>query len=99
MLTQKKLSNLPDKVKERIEIFGKPCIWSILAYLSHLDEKTINITALIRELNSNYGYISKCIELMKSLGMIEEIKFGRVRLIKLNMENDYVKNMLMLLNM
>jgi len=98
MLSQKKFSNLPDKVKERIEIFGKPCIWSILAYLSNLDEKTINITALIRELNSNYGYISKCIELMKSLGMIEEVKLGRVRLIKLNMENNYVKTMLTLLN-
>ncbi|MEM0026774.1 MAG: hypothetical protein QXT53_03100 [Ignisphaera sp.] len=88
---------LPEKIKKKIDILGKPCVWNIIAILSITDAKTINITSLISKLNSNYNYVMRCIELMKSFDMVNEIKMGRVRLIKLNEDNEYVKTILNIL--
>ncbi len=72
-------------------IFRKPCIWSIINILNSTEEKIINITALISKLNSNYSAVSKCIEDMKFLGIVEEIHIGRLRLIKLKENNRLTK--------
>ncbi|MEL9939897.1 MAG: hypothetical protein QW632_01745 [Ignisphaera sp.] len=87
-------TTLPEKIKRKIDVFGRPCVWNIIAILSTIDAKTINITSLISKLNSNYSYVVRCVELMKSFDMITEIKMGRVRLIKLNEDNEYVKTIL-----
>jgi len=75
------------------KIFRKPCIWSIINILNNTEDKIINITALISKLNSNYSAVSRCIEDMKMLGIIEEIHIGRLRLIKLKEDNKLVKLM------
>jgi len=75
------------------KIFRKPCIWSIINILNSTEDKIINITALISKLNSNYSAVSKCIEDMKILGIIEEIHIGRLRLIKLKENNKLTKLM------
>ena len=87
-------TTLPEKIKKKIDVLGRPCVWNIIAILSTIDAKTINITSLISKLNSNYSYVVRCIELMKSFDMVNEIKMGRVRLIKLNEDNEYVKTIL-----
>lgn len=88
---------LPEEIKKKIDVLGKPCVWSIIAILSTIDTKTINITSLISKLNSNYNYVARCIESMKSFDMVNEIRMGRVRLIKLNENNEYVKTILSIL--
>ncbi|MDK6028272.1 hypothetical protein QPL79_02695 [Ignisphaera sp. 4213-co] len=95
-LFQRITITIPEDVKKKIDVFGKPCIWNIIALLSSIDSKTINITSLVSKLNSNYNHIMKCIELMKSFDMVREIRMGRVRLIKLNDKNEYVA---MIMNM
>jgi len=75
------------------KIFRKPCIWSIINILNNTEDKTLNITALITKLNSNYSAVSKCIEDMKALGIVEEIHIGRLRLIKLKEDNRLTKLM------
>ncbi len=72
-------------------VFRKSCIWSIINILNDTEEKIINITALISKLNSNYSAVSKCIEDMKFLGIVEEIHIGRLRLIKLKENNRLTK--------
>jgi len=91
--------SIPEHVKKKIDVLGKSCIWSIIAHLNYVDNKTINITSLVNKLNSNYNYIMKCVELMKSLNMVQEIRMGRVRLIKLNTDNEYVKAIINILNL
>ncbi|MGC8542501.1 MAG: ArsR family transcriptional regulator [Vulcanisaeta sp.] len=49
--------------------------------------REINITKLSRELNVNHKVIEYHIEALKRLGVAEEKRFGRIRIIKLS-END-----------
>lgn len=98
-ILQRYTVNIPERIKKKIDVLGKSCIWSIVAHLNSLDEKTINITSLIAKLNSNYSYVVKCIDLMKSLDMVQEIRMGRVRLIKLNTDNEYVKAIINILSL
>lgn len=72
-----------DHLKKLAIVIGKPCIWSIVSILSESNNRTMNITALISRMNSNYRAVSKCLEYMKKLNIIEEIIIGRLRLIKL----------------
>ena len=90
-ILQKYALSIPEHIRRKIDVLGRPCIWNIVAHLNSLDDKTINITSLITKLNSNYNHIIKCVELMKSLDMIQEVRVGRVRLIKLNVDNEFVK--------
>ncbi len=80
-------------LKNRVSIVGKPCIWAVLSVLIETENNTLNITALISKLNSNYTTISKCIDHMKRLQLIEEIKIGKLRLIRLT-NNDMAKLMI-----
>jgi len=80
-------------LKNKVSIVGKPCIWSVLSVLIESENNTLNITALISKLNSNYITISKCIDHMKKLQLIEEIKIGKLRLIKLA-DNNMTKLMI-----
>lgn len=86
------------KLKNRAYIIGKPCVWAIAALLNSTKDKTLNITSIISNLNSNYSTIIKCIEYMRALNMIHEIKLGRIRLIQLNCNNEVVRAMLNILN-
>lgn len=80
-------------LKKIANIVGKPCIWSILSILMETEHKTINITALISRLNSNYRTVSRCINYMKNLQIVEEVVIGRLRLIKL-LDNQLTQSML-----
>lgn len=73
-------------------------MWAIIALLNSTKDKTLNITSLISNLNSNYSTIIRCIEYMRAFGMIQEIRLGRIRLIQLNCDNEVVKAMIDLLN-
>jgi len=70
-------------IKKLAAILSKPCIWSIVSILNESTDKTINITALIAKLNSNYKAVSKCLEYMKKLNIVEEVVVGRLRLVRL----------------
>ncbi|MCC6015753.1 MAG: hypothetical protein LM582_01750 [Desulfurococcaceae archaeon] len=72
-----------NNIKRLASIISKPCIWSIISILNESTDKTLNITALTSKLNSNYRAVSRCIEYMKKLNIVEEIVIGRLRLIKL----------------
>lgn len=64
-------------------LISKPCIWYITLALMETEDRAMNITALISKLNSNYRTISKCIDYMRKLQIIEEVQIGRLRLVRL----------------
>uniref|UniRef100_A0A7C2VLU0 ArsR family transcriptional regulator n=1 Tax=Ignisphaera aggregans TaxID=334771 RepID=A0A7C2VLU0_9CREN len=72
-----------NSLKRTAHLVGKPCIWTIVSVLMESEDKTINITSLISMLNSNYKTVSKCLDQMKRLNIIEEISIGRLRLVRL----------------
>ncbi len=86
------------EIKNRAYIIGKPCMWAITALLNSTKDKTLNITSIVSNLNSNYSTVIRCIEYMRSLNMIREIRLGRIRLIQLNCNNEVVRAMLNILN-
>ncbi|MCG2869269.1 MAG: winged helix-turn-helix domain-containing protein [Vulcanisaeta sp.] len=52
--------------------------------------REVNITKLSRDLGINYRVIEHHIEALKRLGVAEERKFGRIRIIRLVEENPKV---------
>uniref|UniRef100_A0A7J3QEZ1 ArsR family transcriptional regulator n=1 Tax=Ignisphaera aggregans TaxID=334771 RepID=A0A7J3QEZ1_9CREN len=86
------------KIKSIAYTIGKPCIWAIIALLNSTKDKTLNITSIISNLNSNYSTIIRCIEYMRTLDMVHEVRLGRIRLIQLNCSNEIVKAMINILN-
>ncbi|MCS7111789.1 MAG: hypothetical protein RMI45_01915 [Ignisphaera sp.] len=86
------------KIKSRAYIIGKPCVWAIVALLSSTKDKTLNITSIVSNLNSNYSTITRCIEYMRIFDIVHEVRLGRLRLIQLNCNNEVVKAMLDILN-
>lgn len=85
--------NYYNELKSKALSIGKPCIWSIVSILMETENKTINITALVSKLNSNYDTVTKCINHMKNLNLVEEIRIGRLKLIKL-LDNDLTQLMI-----
>ena len=53
--------------------------------------KEINITSLTRKVKANYGVVKYHIDVLKSLGIVEEKKFGRIRIIRLRDSDPKVK--------
>lgn len=85
-----------NRLKKLATLISKPCIWYITSALMEAEDKTMNITALISKLNSNYRTISRCIDYMKRLQIVEEIPIGRLRLIKL-LDNTLTHTMISIL--
>ncbi len=79
------------------EVLSRRCVWSIVKVLHESNCKIMNITALVNRLNSNHGYVSKCLELMEKLGMVDVAKIGRLKLVRLNTDNVLVKQMIKLI--
>lgn len=71
------------RIRDRLKALGKPCIWRIVALLDSSDDKIMNISSIVASLNSNYARTLRCVEEMKLLELIEEIRIGRLRLLKL----------------
>jgi len=84
---------------EMLKLLSSRCTWFILAILKERKSGMINITALVNKLNSNYRTVNKCIEHMKKLGLIEDYKIGRLRLIKINEKSELLKRMFELLEL
>ncbi len=83
---------------EALKLLSNRCVWLILAVLKNRRSGMINITALINKLNSNYRTVNKCIEYMKRLGLVEDYRIGRLRLIKVNEQSELLKRMLELID-
>jgi len=83
---------------ETLKLLSNRCVWLILAVLKNRRSGMINITALVNKLNSNYRTVNKCIEYMKGLGLIEDYRIGRLRLIKANEQSELLKRMLELID-
>ena len=56
-----------------------------------LDKEELNITAIAREAEVNYKTALHHLEELKSMGIITEKVFGRVRIFKINHEDPRVK--------
>ncbi len=83
---------------EILKVLSKRCVWNIVRVLNSTNSKMINITALVSMLKANYDYVMKCLELMRRYGMVEMAKIGRLRLVKLNTDNELVSKMISLLS-
>ncbi len=86
------------KVKRMLEVLGKKCSWSIIYALMKSRSGMLNITALVNMVGSNYNAVSSCIEDLEEVGIIEVLKLGRLKIVKLNERNPVVqamKNLLM----
>ncbi|HIP56586.1 MAG TPA: hypothetical protein EYH02_00735 [Ignisphaera aggregans] len=101
MSVQDMLLNESDELSsqrmEVLKLLSSRCTWLILAILKERKSGMINITALVNKLNSNYRTVNKCIEHMKKLGLVEDYKIGRLRLIKVNENSELLKRMFELL--
>lgn len=49
--------------------------------------KEANVSLLVKETRSNHGEVMKSIEYFKSIELVEEKCFGRIRIIRLRSEN------------
>lgn len=55
--------------------------------------KEVNITELVRALDINHSIASKQIDVLKRYGIVEERRYGRVRMIRLKLEDPRVKKL------
>jgi len=53
--------------------------------------KEINITQLTRETGLNHIQTKKYLKILVSLGLVEEKRFGRIRIFRCKMDNKYMK--------
>ncbi|OYT25962.1 MAG: ArsR family transcriptional regulator [Thermoprotei archaeon ex4572_64] len=72
-------------------IFSSKTRLKILKTLMKIRE--INITKLTRMVNVNHVVVNYHIDVLKNLGFIEEKRFGRIRIIKLNESNPKIKSL------
>ena len=61
----------------------------ILKYLIHVKE--INITELVRKLELNHSVALSHLEYLKKVGLIEEKRFGRIRIIRINEDDPRIE--------
>jgi len=80
-----------------VNVLSKRCVWNIVRILSSSKSNMMNITALVASLRANYDYVMKCLNLMMKFGMVEVAKIGRLRLVKLNTDNEIVAKMIAIL--
>jgi DNA-binding transcriptional ArsR family regulator len=74
-----------NEIKYIEDIFGSKSKIKILATLVKLRE--INIAGLVRACDSGYTAIERSLKDLEKLGIVNEKRFGRIRIIKL-VEND-----------
>ncbi len=91
-------SSTSNEESELIPVLSKKCVWNIVRVLLRSRSNIVNITALVNALRANYDYVAKCLRIMEKYGMIETAKIGRLRLVKLNTDNDIVAKMIELLS-
>ncbi|MFN3805323.1 MAG: ArsR/SmtB family transcription factor [Pyrobaculum sp.] len=71
------------------EVLGKPTRIRILMALWQYGE--LNLTALAKRLRANYSELKNHIQELARYGIVEEIRFGRSRIVKLKKEEHIVK--------
>ncbi len=74
------------------EILGSPGRVRILRVLANHGE--LNITRLVRETGMHYRLVNRHIEVLKRHGVVVEKRFGRARIVALNMENPLTRTLL-----
>jgi len=73
------------------EIFSSRVRIRVLNFL--LKVREVNITELVRALDINHSVATKQIDVLKKYGIVEERRYGRVRMIRLRLEDPRVKKL------
>jgi len=81
-----------------ITLLSKKCVWQIIRELRDTRCGILNITALVHRLNTNYEYVVNCIKLLEKYGIVECVKVGRLKLVKLNTDNETCKLMIAIMD-
>lgn len=68
------------------EVFGNATKVKLLVYLAKSNE--INVTALAKASKINHTTVKKSLEELNKLGIIQEKRFGRIRIFSINESND-----------
>jgi len=79
---------------EILSLLSKRCVWQIINELRETRCGILNITALVNRLNANYEYVVNCVKLLERYGIVESVKVGRLRLVKLNTNNETCRLMI-----
>lgn len=74
---------------ELYQVFSSRGMTKILCKIVLYGE--INITQLTRETGLNHKQTKKHLSKLIDLGLVEEKKFGRIRIFRCKFENEYVK--------
>ena len=67
------------------ELFGSKARVKIIKILAINEE--LNISLIIRKTRLNYKIVSKHLNLLKSLNIVEEKRFGRIKIFRYKIEN------------
>ena len=68
------------------------CRQKILKELSRV--KTVHIMRLVRNMNSTYVEVNRNIKILEDEGVVIDQRFGRMRMLRLNLENPKTKLLL-----
>jgi DeoR/GlpR family transcriptional regulator of sugar metabolism len=66
-------------------IIASSCRQKILSALSKT--KSTHVTNLVRIINSTYNQVDRNLRILEQEGIIENVRYSRVRIIRLNFEN------------
>lgn len=81
-----------------VEILGTKVRLRIIDILSREEDHELNISKLISEAHSNHENVERACEYLVSQGILQERKFGRIRLFRLKVEDIDVKNLSKIFN-
>lgn len=77
---------LPEPI---LEVLSSRLRLRILYILARVGE--INVTALTRMLKTNYRVVEQQLKILAELGLIEDRRFGKIRLIRLRRDSELVQ--------
>jgi DNA-binding transcriptional ArsR family regulator len=78
------------------QIIASSCRQKILLALAKIRET--HVTNLVRIINSNYNQVDRNLEILEEEGIIKIRRIGRVRMIRLEIENPKTQSILKALN-
>ncbi len=79
------------------ELFKRKCVWKIITVLLDSPACILNISALISRTGLSHSTMTRCLDIMKKFDIVEVSTIGRLKLVRLNVDNELVKIFMQLL--